>query len=344
MLHLFSLLCRIVAILCIITTALGVVSNVSLPSKLPPQENEEEPCSQKIVGKRAVMHQTVPVYRPYRLSEKDEAMEGLDLQRWIDQKILGPLEDEIREHNELVEKAEILDGKGKGTRTRRPFVTLTYAQSLDGSISQQDKGQVILSGWESLVMTHGLRNIHDAILIGSGTAINDSPKLSVRHWKSFSEEDRPIRSPQPVVLDRTLKSLPHLKFDQPALIFSAPGAAAAAAAGSSGGPEHVVLTCPAAGGGGLALRAALAALYDRGHRSVMVEGGGAVLAAFLAEGLVDKLIVTVAPTLLARGYNPFQAAAAAAGAGAGAGEGEGGQRDVQDVDYFQLGRDVVLVG
>jgi hypothetical protein len=75
-------------------------------------------------------------------------------------------------------------------------VTLTFAQSLDGKIAGVGGKQLILSGKESMLMTHWyasliaigslldlhfkarMRTIHDAILVGIGTAVNDDPQLN----------------------------------------------------------------------------------------------------------------------------------------------------------------------
>jgi hypothetical protein len=75
-------------------------------------------------------------------------------------------------------------------------VTLTFAQSLDGKIAGVGGKQLILSGKESMLMTHWyasliairsrldlhskarMRTIHDAILVGIGTALNDDPQLN----------------------------------------------------------------------------------------------------------------------------------------------------------------------
>ena len=47
----------------------------------------------------------------------------------------------------------------------RPFVTLTWAQSLDGCIAAADGSPVAISGAKSLLMTHGLRAAHDAVMV-----------------------------------------------------------------------------------------------------------------------------------------------------------------------------------
>lgn len=64
--------------------------------------------------------------------------------------------------------------------SNRPFITLSYAQSLDGSIALFDKRRALISGTESLVLTHAIRRVHDAILVGAGTIDRDNPKLTVR--------------------------------------------------------------------------------------------------------------------------------------------------------------------
>ena len=96
----------------------------------------------------------------------------------------------------------------------RPFITLTYAQSLDGKIAMMlsPSGKEVgdeehastssnfpISGSESLLMTHALRSMHDAILVGGRTLFIDNPRLSNRLWEASN------RQPQPIVLDTNLR-------------------------------------------------------------------------------------------------------------------------------------------
>jgi 2,5-diamino-6-(ribosylamino)-4(3H)-pyrimidinone 5'-phosphate reductase len=62
---------------------------------------------------------------------------------------------------------------------KRPFITLTFAQSLDGKIAKRNQ-QILISGKESMAMTHRLRTLHDGILVGIGTALVDDPQLNGR--------------------------------------------------------------------------------------------------------------------------------------------------------------------
>ena len=82
-------------------------------------------------------------------------------------------------------------------RTGRPFVTLTYAQSLDGSIAVSPGQPLSLSGPQSLLLTHYLRAAHDAILSVSALWWRDNPLANVRLVEG--------KNPQPVIVDSQLR-------------------------------------------------------------------------------------------------------------------------------------------
>lgn len=191
----------------------------------------------------------------------------------------------------------------------RPFITLSWAQTLDGSIAAKRGERLRISGPESMVMTHRLRSMHDAILVGINTVLADDPRLSVRLVEG--------PSPRPVVLDSALR-LPlgsRLVAEAPLkpwVLYAAGSGRGEAAARDLGGLEarrraleSAGCVCLEAGSGGrVELGPALAALAARGVQSLMAEGGGLVLRSFVESGLVDRYVITVAPTL-AHGYNPF---------------------------------------
>ncbi len=178
----------------------------------------------------------------------------------------------------------------KGTH---PFVTLTYAQSLNGAIAHAGGKPAQISGAEAMQLTHGLRAAHAAILVGVGTVLADDPQLTLR----LAEGSQP----QPVVLDS------HLRTPTTARLLSNEKAPLIATlAENEGSPQAAeledagatLLYLPADGDGKVSLHALLDALSDRGMSSLMVEGGAQVIRAFLAQRLVDALVVTVAPSLL----------------------------------------------
>jgi 3,4-dihydroxy 2-butanone 4-phosphate synthase/GTP cyclohydrolase II len=178
----------------------------------------------------------------------------------------------------------------------RPSVTLTYAQSLDGSISAKRGRPLTLSGPDSARLTHQLRARHDAILVGIGTVLADDPRLDVRLVEG--------KNPQPVVLDsrlRTPASANLLKGlagpDRPPIIVTIESApvrrrAILEAAGA------MVLCLPASEDGRVSLPDLLKHLKERGIESLMVEGGARVITSFLRERLVDFYVLTIAPVIV----------------------------------------------
>jgi 2,5-diamino-6-(ribosylamino)-4(3H)-pyrimidinone 5'-phosphate reductase len=88
------------------------------------------------------------------------------------------------------------DARNLPSGIRKPFVTLTYAQSLDSKLSLAPGTQTVLSGSETKAMTHYLRSKHDAILVGVGTALADDPALNCRLEGVDLEHQ-----PRPVILD-----------------------------------------------------------------------------------------------------------------------------------------------
>jgi 3,4-dihydroxy 2-butanone 4-phosphate synthase/GTP cyclohydrolase II len=183
---------------------------------------------------------------------------------------------------------------GAGALEREPTtpiqVTLSYAQSLDGSITAKRGESLALSSPDSRVRTHELRAAHDAILIGIGTLIADDPRLTVRHAQGAH--------PQPVVLDSALRLPSTAKLlSHPTLrpwVVTTPRADAAdeRRIEEAGG---VVIRVVAGRDGRVDLGALLDALHERGIRSLMVKGGAAVITSFLSAELVDRVAITVAP-------------------------------------------------
>ncbi len=182
----------------------------------------------------------------------------------------------------------------------RPWITLAFAQSLDGSIAASTRERLSLSGDESLTLTHRLRAAHDAILVGVGTVLADDPRLTVRL--------APGLQPQPIVLDSQLRTPPQaaiLQHPHSVWLVAGPDAPAESAetlrrAGA------VILTIPLSPSNRIDLPALLASLRQRGVQRVMVEGGAAVLSALVSDRLVDLLVLTIAPVIIG-GLRPFQA-------------------------------------
>ena len=153
---------------------------------------------------------------------------------------------------------------------RRPFVTLHIAQTLDSRIAASDGTSQWISSPESLADNHALRGRIDAILVGTQTVLVDNPRLTARGTDGAPAGEQPLR----VVMG--YRGIPE----------------GAAINGDDGKVLHLPTRDP---------REALDELFSAGVRHLMVEGGSRILSAFLAAGLVDELIVYLAPTLLGSG-------------------------------------------
>jgi diaminohydroxyphosphoribosylaminopyrimidine deaminase/5-amino-6-(5-phosphoribosylamino)uracil reductase len=181
-------------------------------------------------------------------------------------------------------------------RDGRPLVTLKLATSLDGRIATRTGASQWITGEQARAQGHLLRQSHDAIMIGSGTALADDPSLTCRLPGLEG------RSPVRVVLDGRLRLRPASKLasgaaSAPTWLFTRQDAAARKLAGlRDQGVE--VLTVGLDEDGRLDLREVLAALAARGITRVLVEGGAELAASLLRRRLVDRLAWFRAPILI----------------------------------------------
>jgi 3,4-dihydroxy 2-butanone 4-phosphate synthase/GTP cyclohydrolase II len=178
-------------------------------------------------------------------------------------------------------------------RTGRPFVTLTYAQSLDGSISSEPGEQLILSGSQTKRLTHQLRAHQDASLVGIGTVLADDPKLTARLAGGLN--------PQPIILDSLARTpMQSQIFQHPT---HTPWIAVTDSADAIRCREleeagATILRLPGSDSGTVSLLDLITLLAARGITSLMVEGGSQVITSFLKLELPNILILTVAPLLV----------------------------------------------
>lgn len=181
-----------------------------------------------------------------------------------------------------------LAGYLKRRTSNRAHVTLKLAVSANGKIGRRDGLQVAISGEVARHQVHALRARSDVILIGVGTAINDDPELTCR-LTGLAD-----RSPVRLVLDTQLRLPARSRLvatarDVPLWIATAaapddPRRAELAELGVE------FLACDAHDGR-VALPELLEDIAARGLSTVFVEGGADVARTFLAEDLVDRLIL-----------------------------------------------------
>jgi len=214
-------------------------------------------------------------------------------------------------------------------QTGLPWVRLKLAASLDARTALASGESRWISGEAARADVQCWRARSSVILTGSGTALVDDPALNVR---LPGAQRQPLR----VLLDSTLRVSAGARLFAPpgqALVFTASADADRRAALEQRGVQ--VESAALAEGGGLALEPLLRRLAQRGANELWIEAGARLGGAFVLAGLVDELIVYLAPRLLgeqARGLLRLPAPARLADA-----------RRLHFVDCTQLGEDLRLV-
>lgn len=176
----------------------------------------------------------------------------------------------------------------------RPTVVVKYAQTVDGRIATSTGDAKWISGEPERRVAHAMRAGCDAVLVGAGTVLQDDPQLTVRMV--------PGASPLRVVLDSTLRTpltARVLSDDAPTLMMCRPDAdpARRLALAATG----VAVREVAGGPDGLQVAEVLQSLRSLGVASLLVEGGGRVITSMLRTAAVDRLVVSVSPTIIGSG-------------------------------------------
>ncbi len=178
---------------------------------------------------------------------------------------------------ELVAAAEDVNRIWLGaTRRQRPFVTFKAGMTADGRVAAADGTSRWITSAASRGDVHRLRGEVDTILVGIGTVLADDPALTVR-----DADGRPVgRQPLRVVVDSAGRTPPGARVRDDAA------------------QTWIV---EARDGGRVDLADMLAELYRRNRRHVLLEGGPRLAAAMLDAGLVDEMLLYVAPLALGAG-------------------------------------------
>ena len=172
----------------------------------------------------------------------------------------------------------------------RPFVFVNVAMSADGKISTRERRQVRIAGSADFSRVDRIKAESDAIMVGIGTVLADNPSLTVKSpelragRRAAGKDEHPIR----VVVDSAGKTPPDAD-----ILHKGTGKRIVAVSRRAD-PEQVAAlgehaTVVVAGDETVDLAALLAELYRQGVRRLMVEGGGTLIWALFAQGLVDEL-------------------------------------------------------
>jgi diaminohydroxyphosphoribosylaminopyrimidine deaminase/5-amino-6-(5-phosphoribosylamino)uracil reductase len=232
----------------------------------------------------------------------------------INRIVIGMLDPDPRMHGESVKLLDVVGIKTtvgvleaecralnekyiKHRTTGLPYVTLKWAQTLDGRIATAKSSSRWIASPESLKLAHQLRAVNDAILVGVATVIKDNPELTTRLVKG--------RNPLRIVLDSKLR----IPLDAKVLQNQDKAKTIVATTTRANNKKRdalklmgvEALVIPRDKQGRVDLIELLKALGKRDITSLLVEGGGEVITSFLRLNLVDKLVVIIAPKILGKG-------------------------------------------
>jgi diaminohydroxyphosphoribosylaminopyrimidine deaminase/5-amino-6-(5-phosphoribosylamino)uracil reductase len=167
-------------------------------------------------------------------------------------------------------------------RRHRPFLIWKYAATLDGRSAAADGTSMWITSEAARMDVHAHRSTVDAVIVGVGTVLADNPQLTARNLRDGSLA---IRQPLRVVVDSEGRTPPDARIRDG----TAPTWVATASELGSSPDKQVDL--------GLLL----SRLYERDVRAALLEGGPRLAGAFLAAGLVDRVVCYLAPRLLGAG-------------------------------------------
>ena len=176
----------------------------------------------------------------------------------------------------------------------RPWVRLKAAVSLDGRTALNNGASQWITGPDARADGHAFRKRAGAVLTGVGTVLEDNPRLDVRLVETVLQ---PLR----VIVDSRLDTPPASRMlDAPgaALIYAAAPDESRRAALESRGVQIALMPGPS---GKVDLAAMLEDLAARGINELHVEAGHKLNGSFVREGLVDELLIYMAPKLLGAG-------------------------------------------
>jgi diaminohydroxyphosphoribosylaminopyrimidine deaminase/5-amino-6-(5-phosphoribosylamino)uracil reductase len=244
------------------------------------------PCTEKILAagiKRVVVAMRDP--------NPDVKGGGIDyLESHGVEVTLGVCEDQARKINEIFRKY---------IQTKRPFSIVKCAATLDGRIATKTGDSKWVTGKESRRFVHGLRHAVDAIMVGINTIEKDDPSLTTR--LENTDEGFKGLDPTRIILDTHLRiseqaKLLRLDSDSDTIIVTGSSVSQNKKAKIEKQGARVIES--SVKHGLIDLPGLMDLLGDLGITSLLIEGGGRVIASALSAGIVEKIILFFAPKIL----------------------------------------------
>ena len=183
----------------------------------------------------------------------------------------------------------------KWIKTKRPFVYAKFAMSLDGKIATRTGDSKWITSEAARAKAHELRSIVDAIMVGATTVHRDDPRLTARSGGETPAKRQPMR----VIVDsrgRTPSVAKLLKEPGKTLIAVTANAPTSTWTNLITAGAEVIVAPDVKGR--VDLNHVLDLLGKRSITSVLVEGGGTLLASLFEQKLVDKVYAFIAPIIV----------------------------------------------
>ncbi len=198
---------------------------------------------------------------------------------------VGICEKEAKKMNEVF---------AKYITTRMPFVILKLATTLDGNIAASAGSSSYITSKESRTLVHKMRTEVDAVMVGKNTVLRDNPRLTPRYAKGKDPWKVVVDSRAEIPLRCNLMKCPHK------LILAVTGKADWKKVQVLAKKGVAIIVCPQKKGK-VHLNYLMKELGKKNIASVMIEAGQSLATAALKEGIVDKILVFIAPKISGEG-------------------------------------------
>jgi diaminohydroxyphosphoribosylaminopyrimidine deaminase / 5-amino-6-(5-phosphoribosylamino)uracil reductase len=242
------------------------------------------PCTEKIV-EAGIREVVVAIEDPNPLVDGYRELKFRGLKTRI-----GILKDEAKVLNEVYLKH---------TKTKRPFVILKLAMSLDGKIATSTGDSKYITSLPARKYVHQIRNDVDAVMVGINTILKDNPLLDSRLVRG--------KNPIKVIVDSTLKISERanvLKDPSKVIIATTTGAPKLNVEKLQHKGARVLVIKPKKGL--VDLEELMKELGKSEIASLMIEGGAELSGNAIKEGIVDKLLIFTAPKIIGNGIEPIK--------------------------------------
>jgi len=237
------------------------------------------PCTEKIVeaGVREVI---IGMKDPNPLVEGFRELKFRGLKTKI-----GILEDEAKKLNEAYIKY---------MKTKKPFVILKVAMSLDGKIATSKGDSKYITSKEARTYVHEIRSSVDAVMVGLNTVLRDNPELTVRHVEG--------KDPLKIVVDSQLKIPKNCNLmKEPSKLIIATTNKASKKDIVKLEQKGIRIIITKSQKGMVDLNDLMKQLGKHEIMSIMMEGGSQLNSSAIKDGVVDKVIIFTAPKIIGNG-------------------------------------------